>query len=122
DVRSGPQDIVVVLDLSAASADKDPSGLRFDAVADFIGGLRARDRVALVGYSDTATRYLVSNSARDTGLRDLEGRQEIIDIVRSLSTMPASGGSDVFAAIRAAASNLRNASSTNGRIVVIAGD
>lgn len=122
DVRSGPQDIVVVLDLSAVSADKDPSGLRFDAVAEFISGLRARDRVALVGYSDTATRYLVNSPNRDSGLRDAADRQEIVDIVRSLGSMPAGNGSDVFAGIRAAASNLRNASSTNGRIVVIAGD
>ncbi len=119
DVRSGPQDIVIVMDTSATAAMVDPSGLRFDAVADFISGLRRRDRVGLIAYSDVVDRALVVDLGRDSGLRDFEDRQEVIDAVRAYQALPPGDGNEVFTAMQAAAQNLRTARSSSGRIVLL---
>lgn len=122
DVRSAAQDIVVVVDVSATATDKDSTGLRFDALAAFISGLRRRDRVGIVTYAGSPTRRLVADPFRDSGLRDFDNRQDVIDVVRDLNNLQPETGSDIFAAIRAAATNLRNARTQAGRIVVIAAE
>lgn len=122
DVRSGPQDIMVVVDVSAVAATADPSGRRFDAIVDFISGLRRRDRVGLVTYSDTVERALVIDQGRDSGLRDFDQREDILGIARGLRARVPKDGNLVFKAIQAAAQNLRNARTSSGRIVLISAD
>lgn len=126
DVRSGPQDVVVVIDVSATAQTKDGNGLapprRFEAAARFIEGLRDRDRVSVVTYAGTHDRYLVEDPRRDSGLVDLTRRAEVVQHVRNLSNAAPGADNDIFGAILAAASNLRNARTDAGRIVVIAAD
>jgi hypothetical protein len=125
DVRSAAQDLVVVIDISKEAQDKDGKGLapprRFEAAARFVEGLRQRDRVAVVSYAGNATRELVADPGRDSGLRTLEQRGELAAAVRGLSGREFPTGSNLFAGIREAAAALRLARSRNGRIVVLAG-
>ena len=125
DVRSGPQDIIVVLDVSTAAQGKDGGGLapprRFEAAARFIEGLRSRDRVGVVTFGASAQREQVQDPTRDSGLRERGRRGELAAVVRGLAAREPLTDSDMLVGIQEAAAALRLARSRSGRIVVVTG-
>lgn len=150
DVRAASQDLVVVLDMSAAAAAADPTGTRFSQVRTLIQELRARDRVGVVlfggnkanGYGGSVAwddpnaggnakvpviglRWLgvpeVEVGRSGTGLRGQAERQILLNELMALNDADAADdGADVADGIRSALDMLVQGNSVNSRIAVIA--
>ena len=114
DPLGGPQDIVVVLDMSsdAEMRDKETPPRRFDAVRDFVEGLRKRDHVALVTFGNSIEVM--------SDLSPPELRGQVLTAIDGLKDDDAGGASSVLEAIGFAADYLKQTRSRRpGRIVVI---
>jgi hypothetical protein len=111
DPLGGPQDIYVVIDKSMDSNDEDPNGDRFDYIASFVSGLRARDYVGLATYGGFVKL--------EVGLVQQAQRQAIRDRILALKNEDPRGTAVMFGGIAAAADELRAARTRRpGRIVV----
>lgn len=125
DVRAGPLDVVLVVDVSAAA---DSANLLQNpeaqlAVSGFIGGLRERDRIGVVTFGGDVTRLGVDDSPsanpNSSGLfQGGPSRGDVVDRLQSAMNLPGSGSSILFSGIREAAEMLRG-SANAGRIVVL---
>ncbi len=116
-IRVGPQDIVVVLDFTPEAAAADPENTRLTALREFVRGLRARDRVAVIPFG-LASVPVDSRSPSDPGLRVFDERQGLLDAASSFAGRSGDVG-DIYTGIRAAANALKTARSGRGRVVVI---
>ncbi len=114
DVRSGPQDIVIVVDLSANGANVDARSNYFVYLSEFVAQFRAGDRV---GVSSFGARAWSNAGSNWSGLSTPAAARAVLE---GLSTVTPEGGTDLFAAVVEAAERLDDASSAvrQGRIVV----
>lgn len=113
DVRAGPRDVVVVLDLSADAALKEleASPRRHMEVANFIHNLRRRDRVGLVTYG-------APNAPMP--LQPEGTRSELIEALTALELTPDEGPASLFDAVGQALDLLTVPPRREAHVVVIA--
>lgn len=105
DVRAGPEDIVLILDLSAASRDVPARAAYFAVLREWIARLRSRDRVGVISLG------IESNS----GILDRDAASER---VQELSRLQPAGEREPFAGVAAAAQLLDDSRSARGRILL----
>lgn len=128
DVRAGPLDVVVALDMSAAAESKAAFSVRREVVETFIRNARQRDRVGIALFGLTpapdhpgGTRRLLHARERDSGLRGADARDELLTAVGALSAAAGAPKPNLFAAVEEASRMLTDAESSRGRIIVLAG-
>jgi hypothetical protein len=125
DVRAGPRDVVVLVDLGSLVGALDEDGRRFAAIGSFVESMRRRDRVAVMAYGESVERLTVALEGgvyRETGLRAFEERRALTDALRALAARTPGGPTQPGPAVEVAAEMLREeARSTRARIVVITG-
>lgn len=107
DVRGPGRDVVLIIDASAAGSRAAARGAYFAALADFVGRLRARDRVGLLVMGPNTWIPLQDRAA---------ARVEI----EAWAQRAPSGVREPFRAVAAAGDALRDAGSSRGRIVLTA--
>jgi hypothetical protein len=112
DPLAGPQDIVVVLDISSDTEMVDTEPRRFDDLREFVRGLRSRDHVALVTYGSTIEAK--------TPLLPPEQRGTLLNEIDALKNVDAAGMATPFQAVSFAAELLAQARTRRpGRIVLV---
>ena len=125
DVRAGPVDVVLVVDMSANAnqaglTNNNPDTV--EAVASFIQGLRQRDQIGVVTFAGDTIRRL--NVQYDSGGQPTAlgffpgGNQSLIAAAQTTLSNSGSGANTVFKGIEEAAEMIER-SKNPGRIVVI---
>ncbi len=108
DVRAGPQDIMILIDMSQAAGNIPSSERRFEFVREFIQTLRLRDRIGL---------GTVGGEGGEVIQEPVSDRSQVLQALSRLQNQSNSGDSSILAAVEVAAKAL---SGPRGRIVVIA--
>ena len=114
DVRAGPRDVVVVLDMSANASAKELGGAprRHAELANFVDNLRQRDRVGLITYGASAPVPLV----------EVEQRNQVLEALEQLETVQPEGPASLYDAVGQALDMLLGAQHREGHIIVVAAD
>ncbi len=119
-IRTGPVDIVVVLDMSAAMEVKDGTDpFRFEAVKNYVRYLRRRDRVALVTFGGTNQAHLNSSFV------SFSQRNQFYETIDQLRAQGASGEGTLLDGLETAGMLLQQSRPAerrlnSARVVVIA--
>lgn len=118
DPSSGPQNIVLVMDMSDAKADAGIPPFRFDAARQFVRTLRDRDKVGIVSFGGDPG----SMPREELPLSGSDGEWSAqLGKLAELAARPSKGSAMVFSAVGLAADMFDRAGAARpGRIVVIA--
>lgn len=108
DVRAPPEDIALIVDLSSGGASVEARDTYFANLGEWIGRLRARDRIGV---------RTLSAEPSWSGLLDRDTARAYVEDLRDA---PTGGGTRLFAAVAAAGQQLQQIGSTRGRIVLTA--
>lgn len=106
DPSAFPSDVVLVIDSSGSMRSNDPQDLRISAARNFIGGMKATDRVAVVDFDDGA-RLAIGLSADQAAISS------------AIGTIDSSGGTDIGAGVSVAIDQIKAQSDVNKNRVII---